>query len=49
MKAANPSLQVITYDRAHHWLHQDEPELFEHDVSAFLVQAGGPAPLAARA
>jgi pimeloyl-ACP methyl ester carboxylesterase len=38
MRAANPRLQVITYDRAHHWLHQDEPEMFERDVSAFLAK-----------
>jgi hypothetical protein len=31
------------YERAHHWLHQDEPEQFERDVSAFLLRAGGPA------
>ena len=43
MKAANPGLQVITYENAHHWLHQDEPERFERDVSAFLSQAGGSA------
>ncbi len=43
MRAANPRLQVITYDNAHHWLHQDEPERFARDVSTFLVQAGGPA------
>jgi pimeloyl-ACP methyl ester carboxylesterase len=42
MQATNPRLQVITYERAHHWLHQDEPRRFARDVSTFLATAGGP-------
>jgi pimeloyl-ACP methyl ester carboxylesterase len=38
METTNPNVRVVTYSEARHWVHDDEPDRFVHDVSAFLAE-----------
>jgi pimeloyl-ACP methyl ester carboxylesterase len=42
LRTANPRASIITYENAHHWLHQDEPTRFEKDVLAFFDKNSAP-------